>query len=433
MTLSIITAFPKRRVLPVIIILSFILIVIILLRQEQQQQVSLNFVDISALSPVTEQNSKRRNDLNARIHQPVSLALLRGLLVFYPHDQEVFFLPELLWFYRSWLEMMKDEPLSWRTDLIVYTGVYTSALQQLGCVYNRIRMDKNEPPQCRVFLYQRVHLRSINDVYKNANTHSYQQIDRNRSILLIQNLRTYVYLDSINIIAECYPSFAMYDYILRTDLDVFLTKNFGHFVPYNDTILVGQGGYSSVFTANRLRRIAKNIDWLYANITNIGSTWYGPPRVAQRIANYSLEAMLHLAMNEFTKPEREGKFGTALWPEWHYGVLLLYSCDMAINHLVLKENINIGLAYNLLDQFSTKTDPYDIEKNNRLHIHCWHTQDRFSKFLFKEGKYNHIHPRTLIHDTSAAGYTLRLALESRLMSFDGLRQALLNAKNLSNV
>jgi hypothetical protein len=80
-------------------------------------------------------------------------------------------------------------------------------------------------------------------------------------------------VDSINIIAECYPSFSMYDYILRTDMDVFLTKNFGRFVPYKDMLLVGRGGYSHPFASARLRRIAKNMNWLYANLTNIGSTW----------------------------------------------------------------------------------------------------------------------------------------------------------------
>jgi hypothetical protein len=36
---------------------------------------------------------------------------------------------------------------------------------------------------------------------------------------------------------------------------------------------------------------------------------YGPPLIAQRIANFSLEAMLHLAINEFTTVEREGRLG----------------------------------------------------------------------------------------------------------------------------
>lgn len=36
---------------------------------------------------------------------------------------------------------------------------------------------------------------------------------------------------------------------------------------------------------------------------------YGPPKVAQRVANLSLEAMIHLSIYEFTTPEKEDKLG----------------------------------------------------------------------------------------------------------------------------
>jgi hypothetical protein len=83
---------------------------------------------------------------------------------------------------------------------------------------------------------------------------------------------------------------------------------------------------------------------------------------------------------------------------------LLYSCHLAFNHLVINESINLGLAYHLLDRPSTDKDPYDLEKNNRLHLHCWHTLDSFSKFRFKAGQYNSLNPNFFINDTSASGY-----------------------------
>ena len=126
--------------------------------------------------------------------------------------------------------------------------------------------------------------------------------------------------------------------------------------------------------------------------------------MAQRIASLALDAMLHLANNEFTRVERERKLGTLLWPEWHYGVLSMYGAHLAINHLLTSEKFGIKRADQLLDQLTTNRDQYDIEKNSRLHLHCWHTDRPFSKFQFKAGKYNHIHPHTLLHDTSAQGY-----------------------------
>jgi len=173
---------------------------------------------------------------------------------------------------RDELQRSQDESSLWRTDLIIYSGNYSTNLQQLGCIYNQIRINRQEPPQCRVFPYKRIHLRNVQDP-NNTNDYLYRQFDKNRSILLTTHLESYGYVDSINIIAEYYPSFAMYDYILRTDIDVFLTKYFGRFVPYNNTLLVGGGSYSTAFNTARLRRVANDMNWLYANLTNLGSTW----------------------------------------------------------------------------------------------------------------------------------------------------------------
>ncbi|CAF4095490.1 unnamed protein product, partial [Rotaria sordida] len=149
---------------------------------------------------------------------------------------------------------------------------------------------------------------------------------------------------------------------------------------------------------------------------------YGAPYVAQRIANIALDAMLYLYDNEFTSVEREKKLGVLLWPDWHYGVLSMYGTHLAVNHLSISEKLDIKKADELLDQSTTNKDSYDLEKNNRLHLHCWHTDKQFSKFQFKAGKYNDIHPRTLINDTSAQAYAMRMALESRLMTLDELGQ-----------
>lgn len=114
--------------------------------------------------------------------------------------------------------------------------------------------------------------------------------------------------------------------------------------------------------------------------------------------------MLYLYENEFAPDEREGKLGTLLWPDWHYGVLSMYGTHLAVNHLLMSERLDIRKATELLDQSTNNNDLYDLEKNGRLHLHCWHTDEKFSKFRFKNGDYNLIHPRTLINDTSAQAY-----------------------------
>jgi hypothetical protein len=175
---------------------------------------------------------------------------------------------------------MKNESTDWRTDLLIFTGKYSFTLRQLACQLNRIRQNQSEMPRCRVFLYCRLSNRLIN-------THTQQQmilidekyrldfqIDRKRSKRLYRQIRHYEYIDSVNIIAEGYPIFSFYDFILKTDMDVFLTRPFAKYYPRTDqTLLVGRGDYSTSFNTNRLRRIARDMSWNYQNITNIGSTW----------------------------------------------------------------------------------------------------------------------------------------------------------------
>jgi hypothetical protein len=82
----------------------------------------------------------------------------------------------------------------------------------------------------------------------------------------------------------------------------------------------------------------------------------------------------------------------------------MYGTHLAVNHLINSEKLDIQNGNQLLDQPTTNNNQTDIEKNNRLHLHCWHTDQQFSKFQFKANKYNHIDPHTLINDSSSKGY-----------------------------
>ncbi|CAF3017291.1 unnamed protein product [Rotaria sp. Silwood2] len=204
----------------------------------------------------------------------------RAILIFYPSNQESHYLPEIRWLYRSWVEMMKYESKNWRTDLIIYTGEYSSSFQQLGCILNQIRINNTEQPQCRVFLYLRLSMREISSltqkqtILANQGKKELFNINTQRSIQLYKQIKQYEYIDSVNIIAESYPTFEYYDFILKTDIDVFITTQFAKYVPLtNLTLLVGRGGYSTKFNTRRLGRIARDMNWKYQNMTNIGSTW----------------------------------------------------------------------------------------------------------------------------------------------------------------
>jgi len=169
--------------------------------------------------------------------------------------------------------MIKYESNQWRTDLIIFTEQYSSNLMQLGCIVNQIRRNHNEQAQCRVILYLGISSRNQQNILINET--DFFHINISRSNLLYDQMRTYQYIDSINIIAESYPVYSYYDFILKTDLDVFLTRKFSNFLPNRShTLIVGRGGYSTEFNTRRLGRIAKDMGWKYRNLTNIGSTWF---------------------------------------------------------------------------------------------------------------------------------------------------------------
>ncbi|CAF0832488.1 unnamed protein product [Rotaria sp. Silwood1] len=368
----------------------------------------------------------------------------RAIVIYYPNHQSESFFPEVRWLYRSWVEMLLGEPSTWRTDFVIFTYNFSSDFRKLGCV-NRLRQNKEEPSMCRLFLYVPVEFRTeivtknnfqhafddakrVIESYKDMNdsfigvplVNDTETFDEKRSKSLYENLRTYGYIDSINSIYEGYWTLKMYDFILRTDIDVFIYRHFATYIPQNCTFITGLGGYGTDFNRRKFKRIANDMGFAHANISNMGSTWYGSPYDAYLVANQTLHGMLWLALYEFAMPEREGKLGTSMWPEWHFGVLLLYGQHLALNHLVGINQIQLFIGHDLLDQSSTDDTVAYVQQGIRLNLHCWHTDLPFSKFVFKMGKYNQTDLEKYKNDTTSQAYAMRMALESKYMTLEEL-------------
>jgi hypothetical protein len=165
-----------------------------------------------------------------------------------------------------------------------------------------------------------------------------------------------------------------YDYILRTDVDTFLTPAWNSFFPSGFT--VGRGYYALnqdvekkiLHTANALRLTHKGIH-------NIGTSHYGPPQLIRNVCELSVYVAAYLLSTDFSS--NEGK-----WPGWYKGVTTMYSNEIAINHLIDA----LQIYPEEIDFDSTSADT--ILKHP--HIHCWHTDRPFSKFEFAFGNYNHL-------------------------------------------
>ncbi|CAF0802523.1 unnamed protein product [Brachionus calyciflorus] len=424
---------------------------------DQKQDVSFNFNFVQAypwvkgcnLNSSLFSNFDLSNQIELDYSQPSpsethEIRIVRGVLVYFPIEQTHNFQYEFRWLYRSWIEMQKYEPTKWRTDLIVFIKndqkLFNDSqlfFNQLNCSFLHKRQSPLDHPMCTLIDYTPLKDRNLptnNLNFKNnkelydfvlKKINIFDDLDQNLNIFynfLKKRLSTYGYVDSILMGFDGYDYLKKsgYDYLIRSDMDVFLTPLFAKWLPRNcNDFYVGRGGYSSEFNTNRLGRIAANLGFEFASSTNLGSTWYSTPDQFRLVSYLTLFGMAYLSNEEFSQPEREGKLGILLWPDWHYGVLLLYGQNLIMNHLIKTQQLNIIKMIEYLDYPSH----YNTDVHKIIHIHVFHGGDMFSKFEFKAGKYDNL-TTSVDNPDMAKYYSLRMAIEGKRMSCQELNKLL---------
>lgn len=207
----------------------------------------------------------------------------------------------------------------------------------------------------------------------------------------------YRFINSISCLVGSQADFLdKYDLILRTDADTFLTPAWDSFYP--DLYTVGQGGYANNNEVREnIKRVADYFGLRHQGIHNLGSTHYGNARLVREVSKLALSISEYLLATEFKDTE-------GAWPGWYSGVTTMYSCEIAVNHLVEKFIVD-GTK---LDYGSAATDSIATHP----HIHCWHTDSMFSKFQFEAGNYDHLSTENLDID-KVHNYCLYMALKSQ--------------------
>jgi len=192
----------------------------------------------------------------------------------------------------------------------------------------------------------------------------------------IQN--EYQFMHSISFLAA--PRYKLllssYDMILKTDLDVFLTPALPYFKS-SSPFSYGLGFYvARPVTKAKLVRISSILGLRHQNVHNIGATWFGDGMLISKVAAISLEVAQHMILNEF------GPNVSKSWPEWWRGVISLYASELAVNHVLSKDEIqNVASHFDVFSHSVSNTASV-------CHIHCWHQLNVFSKRLWKENKYS---------------------------------------------
>jgi hypothetical protein len=184
---------------------------------------------------------------------------LRAVIVYLPIDKIDEFKNEFKWFYRSWINIQKHEPRKWRTDLVVFVkndknilkSFYDSDsffLEKMNCSFKNRRKSLHDLPMCTLIdhvpIQDRLIEHMIGKEFKDERL-KYDYLLRNVDIfntnqnysdrylfydLLKSTLKNYNYADSILMAYDGYEYFqeVQYDFLIRSDLDVFLMPLFGY-------------------------------------------------------------------------------------------------------------------------------------------------------------------------------------------------------------
>ncbi|VDO98311.1 unnamed protein product [Soboliphyme baturini] len=191
-----------------------------------------------------------------------------------------------------------------------------------------------------------------------------------------------------------------YTYLMRTDMDVFLTPALLKWTP-RFKIVTGMGGYSDKFNQKRLVEMAHRYNLRHQRVHNLGSTWFGDASLLLQVSNLSLYLSKRIYETEFDA-KRFPEIATFMnhspkgkWTEWWRPVSTMYGQELALNHLV--DNINNSyIGSRMFDIPSCGS----INALQQPHIHTWHMLCEFNKFTFlnavakklKQGQYPLVPP-----------------------------------------
>ena len=194
-----------------------------------------------------------------------------------------------------------------------------------------------------------------------------------------------------------------YTHLIKTDSDVFFTTNLNNYI-FDDKISFGEGGYSTTdLCVEQTYEVAKMFGYpQYKRLFQAGPTFLGPTKDIIKLMALSdilcKEVFYYLCPNG--KYDPTGIWGISLYG----GTSVLIATEIVLSSIFNEEKlIFIPGAFDA-DSTSTK----NLE--GIYHIHCWHTDNVYSKFSARNGKYNET---TSANDDTVARYCLDIFLENK--------------------
>ncbi|ETV82638.1 hypothetical protein H257_05215 [Aphanomyces astaci] len=312
-----------------------------------------------------------------REHGTTHSSFVRAAVLHVARPDEASFTPMFRRLHRSWIAMSLHEPPSWRTDIVVVTDApyVFEWLAVLNCSVHP-RQNASQPNMCVVATKFAPHSSSSG---VNLPPGLDPSIEVFRALSVV--------------------SASTYDWLLRTDVDTFLAPGFATYRPNSLAVNVGAYIQPNCGTTTHLDTIAARLNLTSQNVSNIGSTWYGPTALMQTCAAQTVGLMETLYLHDFTDVEKRPAYGNQGWPQWHVGVLGSYAGHLAIRHCTA--SVGVVLAGNVLNVPSTSVDM----ASHVAHIHATHDDD--DDAILSLPRNNTTKDATTVRD-----YTLAITLSS---------------------
>lgn len=303
------------------------------------------------------------------IEQYRQRSVVRGVIVRFPSVRSEYYFVQFRWFYRSWIESEMFTLDRWRTDIIIlidekFPNKTKQLLEHLDCHTENQRNSRRQISRCIIVTHKLFSERpesqrqSYIDRYKELGR--FNELDDNVERLFA----IYDYASRLNTTAT-----AMYDFLMVTTMNTFLTTQFGKYIPIKCAFLIGQPP-----------------DY---------TTWYGKTNQIIQFAHtllFTLQENTNFSIDFSLAIEKLQK--TILFTEKQVDI----PCDSK--------------------QTTYRTSIY--------HIKCYaHSTSLFSEKLFRENAYDG-NDKAPFNIYIAREYATLIALQSKVMSLDDLHSLAVN-------
>jgi hypothetical protein len=166
-----------------------------------------------------------------------------------------------------------------------------------------------------------------------------------------------------------------YDFLLKTDCDVFLTHNLKNYTP--SKFMVGEGGYydqKDDIKISFIKKVSKELNLQHNNMPNVGASFFSKTQYVLNVVSLQSEITEFLLNKYFKENNIDKESG------FHSGVVSMIAGEIAINHCFNNQHVNL---YSL----DNKCWETSLIGSNVLHIHAWHSDIPWSKHAYFKQTY----------------------------------------------